>query len=26
VVQASKKDVYPEVRVTSLKMVSETCK
>ena len=26
VVKASKKDVYPEVRVASLKMVSETCK
>src|SRR5712671_5866981 len=26
VVQASKKDAYPEVRVVNLKMVSETCK
>ena len=26
VVQASRKDVYPELRVTSLKMISETCK
>jgi len=25
-VQASKKDVYPELRVTRLNMVSETCK
>jgi hypothetical protein len=26
VVPASKKDVYPELRVTNLKMVSETCR